>query len=162
MINLNVNGQSHSVSADADTPLLWVLRDELKLTGSKFSCGIGACGACTVLVNGEPTRSCVLPVSAIGNSAITTIEGLAKPGVEPNLALHPVQKAFSECHALQCGFCTPGMIMSSVDLLNKNANPSDDEIIEALEGNLCRCTGYINIVSAVRVAAQIMREETVQ
>ena len=115
-----------------------------------------------MLMDGQAIKSCsILAVQAQG-AHITTIEGLAKPGVEPNLALHPVQKAFSECHALQCGFCTPGMIMSSVDLLNKNANPSDDEIIEALEGNLCRCTGYINIVSAVRVAAQIMREETVQ
>jgi carbon-monoxide dehydrogenase small subunit len=113
-------------------------------------------------MDGQAIKSCSILAAQAQDTNITTIEGLAKPNVEPNLALHPVQKAFSECHALQCGFCTPGMIMSSVDLLSKNADPTDEEIIEALEGNLCRCTGYINIVSAVRTAAQIMREEAVQ
>jgi isoquinoline 1-oxidoreductase subunit alpha len=146
MINLNVNGQSHSVSADADTPLLWVLRDELKLTGSKFSCGIGACGACTVLVNGEPTRSCVLPVSAIGNSAITTIEGLSTD------RSHPVQQAWIAENVPQCGYCQSGMILTAAALLKKNPHPTDADIDTAMT-NLCRCGTYDRVRKAIHKAA---------
>jgi isoquinoline 1-oxidoreductase alpha subunit len=146
MINLNVNGQSHSVSADADTPLLWVLRDELKLTGSKFSCGIGACGACTVLVNGEPTRSCVLPVSAIGNSAITTIEGLSAD------RSHPVQQAWIAENVPQCGYCQSGMILTAAALLKKNPHPTDADIDTAMT-NLCRCGTYDRVRKAIHKAA---------
>lgn len=146
MINLNVNGQSHSVSADADTPLLWVLRDELKLTGSKFSCGIGACGACTVLVNGEPTRSCVLPVSAIGNAAITTIEGLSAD------RSHPVQQAWIAENVPQCGYCQSGMILTAAALLKKNPHPTDADIDTAMT-NLCRCGTYDRVRKAIHKAA---------
>ena len=129
-------------------PLLWVLRDVFGLTGTKFGCGIAQCGACTVHLDGRAVKSCtVLAVQADG-SEITTIEGISSNG-----ALHPMQKAFHEMHGLQCGFCTPGMIMASIDLVNAIPNPSEDEVREGIEGNLCRCTGYQNIVRAVQQAA---------
>jgi isoquinoline 1-oxidoreductase alpha subunit len=148
---LQVNGQSRSVDVAADTPLLWVLRDHLELVGTKFGCGIGQCGACTIHVNGVPSRSCMTPVSTVGRMKITTIEGMAN-----GEALHPVQQAFSECHGLQCGYCTPGMVMAVTDLLRRNPKPTDEQILHGLEGNICRCTGYINIVKSVTRASELM------
>ena len=128
----------------------WVLRDEFDLTGTKYGCGEGQCGACTVLIEGAPVRSCRVPVSAVAGKEITTIEGLA-----PNGILHPVQEAFIEADAMQCGYCTPGMILSSVALLKKTPQPSEPEIRRALEGNVCRCGTYPRIISAVRMAAGV-------
>ena len=145
---LKVNGKTRTVEADADTPLLYVLRDNLELHGPKFGCGLGQCGACTVHVNGEATRSCSIPVSAIKGAAITTLEGLgtaAKP--------HPLQAAFVAEQAVQCGYCVNGMIMSAASLLNKNKNPSEAQIKDALAGNLCRCGTHQRIAAAVKRAA---------
>jgi len=146
---LKVNGKTRHVEADADTPLLYVLRDNLELHGPKFGCGLGQCGACTVHVNGEAVRSCSMPVSAIKGAAITTLEGLgtaAKP--------HPLQAAFVAEQAVQCGYCVNGMIMSAASLLNKNRNPSEAQIKDALAGNLCRCGTHQRIVLAVQRAAK--------
>ena len=145
---LKVNGRARSVEADADTPLLYVLRDNLELQGPKFGCGLAQCGACTVHINGEAVRSCVLPVSAV-KGAVTTLEGLgssAKP--------HPVQQAFIDEQAVQCGYCINGMIMTSAALLAKNRNPSEAQIREALAGNLCRCGTHQRITAAVKRAAK--------
>ena len=148
-ITFKVNGTAKTVDVPDDMPLLWVLRDVLDLKGTKFGCGIAQCGACTVHINGEAVKSCtVFAVQADGTN-VTTIEGLAKDG-----ELHPVQQGFWEEHGLQCGFCTPGMIMNAVQLLERNPDPSEAEIRTALEGNLCRCTGYHNIVKAVQYAAK--------
>ena len=147
MMKLTVNGRELETDATPDTPLLWVLRDHLGLTGTKFGCGMALCGACTVHLEGAPIRSCVTPLAAAEGRRITTIEGLAQNGT-----MHPMQAAFRECHGLQCGFCTPGMVMSSVQLLADNPKATDAEIREGLDGNICRCTGYQNIVTAVRAA----------
>ena len=128
--------------------LLWVLRTDLGLTGTKYSCGEGYCGSCTVLIDGEPVRSCGTPVKSVAGKSVVTIEGLAKDG-----QLHPLQQGFWEEHGLQCGYCTPGMIMSAVNLLNENPTPSEREIREGISGNFCRCTGYQHIVNAVQSAA---------
>jgi aerobic-type carbon monoxide dehydrogenase small subunit (CoxS/CutS family) len=149
---LQVNGNKLKIDADADRTLLSVLRDDLDLTGSKYGCGEGQCGACTVLIDGQATRSCVTRLSAAAGKKITTIEGIEKNG-----RLHPLQEAFLEADALQCGYCTPGMIISGVALLNKNANPSEQEIVRFMEGNVCRCGTYPRIVSAIRKAAQSMK-----
>jgi carbon-monoxide dehydrogenase small subunit len=150
-ITLTVNGRAVTRDAEPRTLLVHFLRDALGLTGTHVGCDTSQCGACTVLLDGRGVKSCtVLAVQAAGAS-VTTIEGL-----ETNGSLHPLQAAFREMHGLQCGFCTPGMIMSSVDLLSRNASPSESEIRHALEGNLCRCTGYHNIVKAVQHAAQTM------
>lgn len=149
VFQLKVNGEVHPVDADPDTPLLWVLRDSLDLTGTKYGCGEGVCGSCTVLLDGEAVRSCILSVSDVVDREVTTIEGLAA-GEE----LHPVQQAFIDEAAFQCGYCTPGMILSSVALLNENPKPSAEEVAEGLEGNLCRCGTYPRIVQAVRLAAR--------
>ena len=146
---LHVNGSVHPVRVDADSRLLWVLRDDLGLTGTKYGCGEGQCGACTVLVNGLPQRSCLTPVGAVADEQITTIEGLAKNG-----NLHPVQEAFLKADAMQCGYCTSGMILSAVALLKRNANPTEQDIVQAMQGNLCRCGTYLRIVRAVRAAAK--------
>ncbi|MBM4185714.1 MAG: (2Fe-2S)-binding protein [Gemmatimonadetes bacterium] len=147
-IALSVNGVSHSVEVEPRALLAQVLRDDLNLTGTHIGCDTSQCGACTIHLNGRATKSCtVLAVQAEG-AEITTIEGLAKNG-----ALHPLQNAFWEKHGLQCGFCTPGMIMSAADLLASNGSPSDEQIRHAIEGNLCRCTGYQNIVAAIKSAA---------
>jgi aerobic carbon-monoxide dehydrogenase small subunit len=147
-IEATVNGQRHESEVEARTLLVHWLRDGLGLTGTHIGCDTTNCGACTVHMNGESVKSCtVLAVQADG-AEITTIEGLAKDG-----ALHPLQEAFWEKHGLQCGYCTPGMIMAAADLLQRNPNPSDEEIRHGLEGNLCRCTGYHNIVEAVKSAA---------
>ena len=146
---LIVNGIRHEVRADPDTDLLSVLRDDLDLTGSKYGCGEGACGACTVLLNGESTRSCVTKLSAASGKEIITIEGLEKNG-----KLHPVQEAFLKADAFQCTYCTSGMIMSSVALLKKNPSPDENEIISAMNGNICRCGTYPRIIKAIQLAAK--------
>jgi len=152
-IELEINGKRYPVSSPADTPLLYVLRDELGLTGSKYGCGEGQCGACTVLIGGMPRRSCQIPVSAAAAKPITPIEGLEKDG-----RLNPVQQAFLDAGAFQCAFCTSGMIMSSVGLLQANPNPSQAEIVQSLQGNVCRCGTHPRIVEAVRQAAKMMQE----
>jgi len=152
-IEIEVNGKRYSVQYDPETPLLYVLRDELGLTGSKYGCGEGQCGACTVLLGGAPRRSCQIPVSAAIGKPVITIEGLEKDG-----RLHPVQQAFVDVGAFQCAYCTPGMIMSSVGLLQSNANPSSSEIIQFLQGNICRCGTQPRIVDAVHQAAKAMQE----
>lgn len=152
-IELEVNGKRYPVNYPADTPLLSVLRDELGLTGSKYGCGEGQCGACTVLIGGAPRRSCTIPVSASVGKPIITIEGLEKDG-----RLHPVQQAFLDAGAFQCAYCTSGMIMSSVGLLEANAQPSDTEIVQSLQGNICRCGTHPRVLDAVRQAAHMMPE----
>jgi aerobic-type carbon monoxide dehydrogenase small subunit (CoxS/CutS family) len=152
-IELEVNGKRYPVHSDPDTLLLFVLRDELGLTGSKYGCGEGQCGACTVLLGGAPRRSCQIPVSAASTRPVTTIEGLEKDG-----RLHPVQQAFLDAGAFQCAYCTSGMIMSSVALLQTNANPSPADVIQFLQGNVCRCGTHPRIMEAVQHAAKIMQE----
>lgn len=150
IFNLNINGTSKQVDVDPNTPVLWVLRDHLDLVGTKFGCGIAQCGACTVHLDGNAVRSCSLPVSSIGNSAITTIEGLSQN------ADHPVQKAWIEHDVPQCGYCQAGQIMTAAALLQQNPNPSDEEIENAMNGNICRCGTYLRIKAAVKTAAQIL------
>ena len=145
---LHVNGQSRSVEADADTPLLWVLRDHLRLVGTKYGCGIAQCGACTVHLDGNPVRSCSLPVSAVQDAQVTTIEGLSEAGD------HPLQLAWQEVDVPQCGYCQAGQIMSAAALLQRTPAPSDQDIQNALHGNLCRCGTYLRIREAVKLAAE--------
>ncbi|MEC8229491.1 MAG: (2Fe-2S)-binding protein [Pseudomonadota bacterium] len=145
--SLSVNQISHQVDVDADTPLLWVLRDELGLVGTKFGCGVAMCGACTVHVNGSAMRSCQLPVSAVGENAITTIEGLSENGE------HPVQKAWLEHDVAQCGYCQSGQIMSAAALLAQNPNPDDKAIEASMSGNICRCATYYRIKAAIKSAS---------
>ncbi len=152
VFKLNVNGQSVSVDVADDTPLLWVLRDHLNLTGTKYGCGITACGACTVHVNGNATKSCTLPVSVIGNGKIVTIEGLSKNGD------HPVQKAWDTVDVPQCGYCQAGQIMTAAALLNRKSNPSDKDIADAMNGNICRCGTYHRIKDAVKLASKNMKK----
>ena len=146
---LNINGVKHEVSVDPDVGLLSVLRNQLELTGSKYGCGEGACGACTVLVNDKPLRSCITPVGSVLGKEITTIEGL-----ESNGKLHPVQQAFLTTDAFQCSYCAPGMIMSAVALLKNNPDPSEDAIVKAMNGNICRCGTYPYIVKAIKLASK--------
>ena len=146
-----LNGRRTQVTADPERPLLWVLRNELDLTGTKYGCGEGQCGACTVLMDGVARRSCQTPLREAAGKQITTIEGLAD-----GARLHPVQEAFIQCDAMQCGYCIPGMILSSVALLRKNASPSEPEIKQALEGNVCRCGTYNRILAAVQKATHMM------
>ena len=148
-MELLVNGARHTVNGDPERPLLFVLRDELNLTGTKYGCGEGQCGACTVLIDGAPARSCRTALRAAQGKPITTIEGLAPSG-----HLTPIQQAFIDADAMQCGYCTAGMIMSSEGLLRKTAQPTDAQIRGALEGNVCRCGTYPRIVEAVRMAAR--------
>ena len=155
VVNLTLNDHAASAQVDSSDLLLDMIRGPLGLSGTHAGCDTGQCGACTVLVNGQAVKSCcMLAVQAQGCS-VTTVEGLAN-GSD---GLHPLQRAFMDCHGLQCGFCTPGMMMTAACLLKANPSPSDPEIAEALEGNLCRCTGYVNIVAAVRQAAQSIRVE---
>jgi nicotinate dehydrogenase subunit A len=147
--NLNVNGMVRTAEADSDTPLLYVLRDNLGLQGPKYGCGLGQCGACTVLINGEAVRSCVTPVTSVKSSTIVTLEGLGTPE-QP----HPVQQAFIDEQAVQCGYCINGMVMTSVVLLRKNPRPSETQIRQALANNLCRCGTHTRIVKAVQRAAE--------
>jgi len=144
---ISVNGQMHSVEAEADMPLLWVLRDLVGLTGTKYGCGIGACGACSVLVDGEDARSCQTTISEVGNKKITTIEGLGKSG------LHPLQKAWMDHDVPQCGYCQTGQIMSAAALLNKHPHPTDQQIDDALGSHICRCGTYARIKEAVKLAS---------
>lgn len=152
-ITLHVNGADRRLQVDGSRTLLSVLRTELNLTGAKYGCGAGQCGACTVLLDDQPVRSCTLPVSAVAGRAVTTIEGLKRRSGK----LHPVQEAFLEKQAFQCGYCTPGMVMSAVGLLRRNPHPTEGEIKEALASNLCRCATYGRIVDAVQLAARKLR-----
>jgi aerobic-type carbon monoxide dehydrogenase small subunit (CoxS/CutS family) len=147
--NLLVNQQEYECEADADTPLLWILRDNLGLTGTKYSCGMGLCGSCTVLIDGEPKRSCIIPIEDAVGVQITTIEGLSENGD------HPVQKAWLDEHVTQCGYCQPGQILNAVALLEKNPNPTDEDINTAMENVLCRCGTYQRIRKAIHKAAEM-------
>ena len=145
---LNINGEKIIVNVDNDTPLLWVLRDELNLVGTKFGCGIAQCGACTVHVNNAAVRSCSVPVSSLKNESITTIEGLSDKGT------HPVQEAWKEIDVPQCGYCQAGQIMTASAFLKENSSPTKDEIREAMQGNICRCASYNRIEKAIELAAK--------
>ena len=149
--NLQINGRSYEADVDADTPLLWVLRDNLGLVGTKFGCGIAQCGACTVHLNGNAVRSCTLPISAVGNNKITTIEGLSEKGD------HPVQQAWNEVDVPQCGYCQAGQIMTASALLAKNPHPTVEQVETAMNGNLCRCGSYHRIREAVVLASTKMK-----
>lgn len=154
-ISLEVNGQRYESQYDPETPLLFVLRDELGLTGAKYGCGEGQCGACTVLIGGMARRSCQIPVGVAGSRPITTIEGLENQG-----QLHPVQQAFLDEGAFQCAYCTSGMILACVSLLQHNPNPSDAVIVRGLQGNVCRCGTHPRIITAVKTAAKRMRDRS--
>lgn len=151
-IRFVLNGKKTEILIDPTNTLLWVLRNQLGLTGTKYGCGMGFCGSCTVIIDNEAVRSCSLPVGDIEGKKIITIEGLEKKG-----KLHPVQKAFVEHDALQCGFCTPGMVMNAVALLNKNPKPTQQDIITGMEDNLCRCGAHVRIIKAVETAANEMK-----
>lgn len=155
-ITVTVNGKASTNEVDDRTLLVHYLREQLNLTGTHIGCDTSQCGACVVVVNGQSVKSCTTLAARCDGAQVTTIEGLADGGT-----MHPLQEGFWECHGLQCGFCTPGMIMSAYDLLQQNPNPTDEEIRHGLEGNLCRCTGYHNIVRAVQYAAAKMRGEAV-
>ncbi|WP_293813130.1 (2Fe-2S)-binding protein [uncultured Bosea sp.] len=150
MVSLNVNGTTHSVDVDDDTPLLWAIRDNIGLTGTKFGCGVAQCGACTVYIDGQPLRSCVTPVSAVGTSEITTIEGLA--GKEADA----VQAAWIARDVPQCGYCQSGQVMSAIALLKENRKPTDRDIDLAMNGNICRCATYVRIRAAIHDAARAL------
>lgn len=145
---LNVNGKTQKVDVAADTPLLWVLRDNLRMVGTKFGCGIGSCGACTIHLNGNATRACLLPVSSVGTSKVTTIEGLSEKGD------HPLQLAWDEVDVPQCGYCQAGQIMTAAAFLKKTPNPTPEQVETAMNGNLCRCAAYHRIKEAVLVASK--------
>ncbi|MCB0582281.1 MAG: (2Fe-2S)-binding protein [Phaeodactylibacter sp.] len=147
IFNLTINGKKHQVDIDPNTPMLWVLRDHLSMVGTKYGCGIAQCGACTIHLEGVAVRSCMLPVSVVGNQAITTIEGLSEKGD------HPVQKAWLEHDVPQCGYCQAGQIMNAAAFLKANPNPSDAEIEAAMSGNICRCGTYVRIKAAIKSAA---------
>ena len=152
-IELEVNGTGYRIDADSERSLLSVLRDDLNLTGTKYGCGEGQCGACTVLIDGFPTRSCITPTTDASGRQVTTIEGLEKNG-----HLHPLQEAFLEVGAFQCGYCTSGMIISGVALLQKNPQPTEHEIIDFMEGNICRCGTYPRIITAINKAAKAQKD----
>ena len=151
-VTIKVNGKSETRTVEDRMLLVDFLRDELRLTGTHVGCDTSQCGCCTVHVDGRAVKSCSLLAAQANGASVMTIEGMAKKG-----KLHPIQRAFSECHGLQCGFCTPGMIMATAGLLKDQPNPTDEEIYKGLEGNLCRCTGYINIVKAVKMSAKLLR-----
>lgn len=148
MLKLKINGQKYEADADPKMPLLWFLRDHIDLTGTKYGCGIGQCGACSVLLDGKAVRACLIPVGSIGKQKITTIEGLAKKD-----KLHPVQQAWIDEDVPQCGYCQAGQVMTAVSLLKENPNPSDEEIKEKMDNNLCRCGTYQRVRKAIKVAA---------
>lgn len=149
---IHLNGREVTVEAEADQPLLEVLREELELTGCKYGCGEGQCGACTVLLDGKATRSCREKLGGVGTRKVRTIEGLAENG-----KLHPVQQAFLEVDAFQCGYCTCGMIMAAVSLLNEHPDPTEEQIVAGMNGNVCRCGGYNNVREAIRMASKTLR-----
>jgi isoquinoline 1-oxidoreductase alpha subunit len=151
---LNVNGRPQSVDVASDTPLLWVLRDALGLVGTKYGCGIGACGACTIHLDGTPARACLTPISAVGRKSVTTIEGLDSAGK------HPLQKAWGELDVPQCGYCQAGQLMTAAALLKSNPHPNDAEIDRAMAGNLCRCAAYFRIRAGIKRAAEIASGRT--
>ena len=151
-VTIKVNGKNQTRAVEDRMLLVDFLRDELRLTGTHVGCDTSQCGCCTVHVDGRAVKSCTVLAAQANGANIVTIEGMAKNG-----KLHPIQRAFSECHGLQCGFCTPGMIMATAGLLKDKPNPTDEEIYKGLEGNLCRCTGYINIVKAVKMSAKLLR-----
>jgi isoquinoline 1-oxidoreductase alpha subunit len=153
LVSLTINGATHNVDADDDTPLLWVLRDHLALTGTKYGCGMALCGACTVHVDGAAVRSCVLPLAALKGRSVTTIEGVSED------RSHAVQRAWIELDVPQCGYCQSGQIMSAVALLRAYPNPSDADIDDALAGNICRCGTYVRIRKAIHRAAELLRED---
>jgi carbon-monoxide dehydrogenase small subunit len=153
-VRLTVNGAAVSRDVENRTLLVELLRDHLGLTGTHVGCDTSQCGCCTVLVDGAPAKSCTVLAVQADSASVTTVEGLAR-----GESMHPIQQAFVDCHGLQCGFCTPGMMMAAAGLLAKNDRPTDAEIVHALEGNLCRCTGYVNIIAAVRQAAGVMAAE---
>jgi len=148
LYTININNEKHQIDVDPDTPLLWVLRDHVDLVGTKFGCGIGQCGACTIHFDGVATRSCLLPVSAVCETKITTIEGLSEKGD------HPVQKAWIKLDVPQCGYCQAGQMMNAASLLKQNPNPSDEDIENSMNGNICRCGTYVRIKAAIKDAAQ--------
>ncbi|WP_396586362.1 (2Fe-2S)-binding protein [Bermanella sp. R86510] len=152
----NLNGQKVTLDVAEDTPLLWGIRDEAGMTGTKFGCGIGLCGACTVLVNGRATRSCITPVSQVANAEITTIEGLGENGP------HPLQKAWVETQTPQCGYCQSGQIMQAAAMLKDFPDPTDEQINQVMSGNLCRCMAYVRIREAIKIAAAEMRGVQIQ
>lgn len=154
MPKLSINGQSYFTDSPPDTPLMWVIREDLQLTGTKYGCGLGLCGSCTVHIDGQPVRSCMIPVREAENKVITTIEGLHPANA------HPVQQAWIENQVPQCGYCQSGQIMQAAALLAVNPDPTDEEIVEHMNGNLCRCATYSRIVGAVRRAAEIMKKES--
>jgi len=154
-VTIKVNGKNQTKAVEDRTLLVNFLRDELGLTGTHVGCDTSQCGCCTVHINGRAVKSCTVLAAQVNGANVVTIEGMAKGS-----KLHPIQRAFSECHGLQCGFCTPGMIMATAGLLKDNPNPTDDDIYKGLEGNLCRCTGYINIVKAVKRSAKLLRGKT--
>ncbi|MCY7293925.1 (2Fe-2S)-binding protein [Alteromonas sp. a30] len=156
MLNFTLNNKKVSVDTDENMPLLWVLRDVLGETGTKYSCGQGLCGACTVHLDGQPVRACVLPISTVANKRITTIEGLSED------ASHPVQKAWAEHKVPQCGYCQSGQMMSAAALLQQNSNPSEDEINQFMDGNICRCGTYPRIKAAIKSAAKMLRSDSSQ
>ena len=149
-VQLTINGNAHDVDLPDDVPLLWVLRDEIGLTGTKFGCGVAACGACTVHIDGKPKRSCVLPIAAVGDKEVTTIEALDTPQAKA------VQAAWRELDVVQCGYCQSGQIMSAVGLLTQNAQPTDEDIDSFMNGNACRCATYVRIRAAIHRAAEIL------
>ncbi len=151
-VTLKINGEEHTLDVSPDMPLLWALRDILNLTGTKYGCGVGLCGSCTVLIDGEATRSCTLPATAAEGMAITTIEGFSPAGD------HPVQRAWDEEDVAQCGYCQGGQVLAAAALLSKNPDPDDNAIDDALGGNLCRCGTYVRIRKAVKLAARYTRE----
>jgi len=157
MISLTINGELHDIDVDPSTPLLWVIREQTDLTGTKFGCGIAQCGACTVHLNGSPIRSCVTPVQAAANQSVTTIEGIASQ----HTGLHAIQQAWIDEQVPQCGYCQSGQIMSAVALLSENSTPTDEDIDRAMSGNVCRCGTYPRIRKGIKRAAAMLAETTV-